>query len=196
MRVLAAICVFCLLLLLPLHWVAFDLPFYQETFEENGVYTHFGDKELVDSEFAVVLEYAQGKDVVLSDFYNTKEKEHMKDVRWLFWLAQICMGLSYVFLVGMFLVDKHVVRSGFLLGSTFACLFVFGLGLFAFVNFDFLFTLFHKILFRNDLWLLNPATDNLIRMLPEVVFFRLAARTGGLVLLGGIISGLLARRFK
>jgi len=39
--------------------------------------------------------------------------------------------------------------------------------LYLFVPFDKLFINFHLILFRNDLWLLNPETDRLIVLLPE-----------------------------
>ena len=33
------------------------------------------------------------------------------------------------------------------------------------------FTIFHKILFRNDYWLLDPNIDPIIKVLPEEVFF-------------------------
>ena len=35
---------------------------------------------------------------------------------------------------------------------------------------------FHEIFFRTDTWLLNPATDNLIRMFPEAFFFDIFVR--------------------
>ncbi|HQP00577.1 MAG TPA: DUF1461 domain-containing protein, partial [Caldisericia bacterium] len=44
--------------------------------------------------------------------------------------------------------------------------------LYLFVPFDKLFINFHLILFRNDLWLLNPETDRLIVLLPEDFFIR------------------------
>ena len=53
------------------------------------------------------------------------------------------------------------------------------LGLFAayaMANFDAAFTLFHKLLFRNDLWLLDPATDLLIRVCPEAMFMHMGIR--------------------
>ena len=48
-----------------------------------------------------------------------------------------------------------------------------GLALWAAVNFDGLFITFHRLAFRNDLWLLNPRTDLLIRLMPETLFIRL-----------------------
>ena len=44
------------------------------------------------------------------------------------------------------------------------------------IDFDGLFRLFHSLLFNNDLWLLNPKTDLMIRMLPEAFFVALAVR--------------------
>ncbi len=54
--------------------------------------------------------------------------------------------------------------------------------IFAFSDFSALFYAFHKLVFDNDLWLLSPDEDLLIRCLPEEFFFRMAliAVTGGL----------------
>jgi integral membrane protein (TIGR01906 family) len=38
------------------------------------------------------------------------------------------------------------------------------------IDFAGFWTVFHKIFFRNDLWLLNPSTDFLIRMMPQRFF--------------------------
>lgn len=38
------------------------------------------------------------------------------------------------------------------------------------LNFDAFFVLFHKVLFRNNDWLFNPATDPIINVLPEDFF--------------------------
>ncbi len=41
----------------------------------------------------------------------------------------------------------------------------------ALINFDFVFTRFHFLSFANDLWILDPRTDNLIIMFPQRFFF-------------------------
>ena len=56
------------------------------------------------------------------------------------------------------------------------------------------FTLFHEIFFTNDLWLFDPATDYMIRMLPEGFFYDMVMRigawfVGGLVLLFAVMAG-------
>ena len=52
------------------------------------------------------------------------------------------------------------------------------------IDFDSLFILFHKVAFTNDLWLLDPSTDLLIRLMPIEFFVSYAAIIGGLWLLG------------
>ena len=56
------------------------------------------------------------------------------------------------------------------------------------------FTIFHEIFFTNDLWLFDPATDYMIRMLPEGFFYDMVMRigawfVGGLVLLFAVMAG-------
>ena len=41
-------------------------------------------------------------------------------------------------------------------------------------DFTAVFVKFHEIFFTNDLWLLNPQTDILIRMMPQLLFERAA----------------------
>ena len=57
------------------------------------------------------------------------------------------------------------------------------------IDFDSLFVLFHKVAFTNDLWLLNPQTDLLIRLMPIEFFISYAAIIGCCWLLG--MTGLL-----
>ena len=46
-------------------------------------------------------------------------------------------------------------------------------------DFNAVFTLFHEIFFDNDLWIFDPATDYMIRMLPEGFFYDFVFRIGG-----------------
>ncbi len=58
-------------------------------------------------------------------------------------------------------------------------------------DFDALFIRFHQLVFTNDLWLLDPATDALIRMLPEPFFESMAAQ-GGVAAVVGAFAAFLA----
>ena len=53
-----------------------------------------------------------------------------------------------------------------------------GFALWACVDFDGAFTFFHRLLFNNDLWLLDPRTDLLIRICPESMFMAMGLRIG------------------
>ena len=59
------------------------------------------------------------------------------------------------------------------------------------IDFVSLFTLFHQLLFTNDLWLLNPQTDLLLMLMPEPFFIAYAKDAGlriGMVLLGALLA--------
>ena len=47
------------------------------------------------------------------------------------------------------------------------------------VDFDSLFVLFHRLSFSNSLWLLNPRTDLLIRLMPTDFFIHYAGILAG-----------------
>jgi len=100
-------------------------------------------------------------------------------------------------------------------GTLFGVLIVAGMagGAYVLLNvqgFEALFVRFHEVLFTNDLWLMNPETDVLIRLMPQILFeragmelVRLALRSCMVtwillmlvyVLVGGIIRRQLAEK--
>ena len=64
------------------------------------------------------------------------------------------------------------------------------------INFSKAFTLFHKIFFRNDNWLFDPATDPIITILPEEFFLQCAIVIIVTVFLGSLILYLSYRHKK
>lgn len=60
------------------------------------------------------------------------------------------------------------------------------------LSFDAAFTFFHRILFTNDLWLLDPATDLLIRMCPQEMFAAMGVRIAVIALAAMAAAALLA----
>lgn len=81
-----------------------------------------------------------------------------------------------------------------------AALFLGLAGLLALVcalDFNRAFIAFHHLFFTNDLWLLDPATDLMIRLLPETFFAQVAGRAALLALLGpagALVLGVLLNR--
>lgn len=56
------------------------------------------------------------------------------------------------------------------------------------IDFDDLFILFHKVVFSNDDWLFNPATDPIIKILPESYFMLCAIIIAAIVIIGAIVA--------
>ena len=64
------------------------------------------------------------------------------------------------------------------------------------VNFEWAFETFHKILFSNDYWLFDPATDPVINLLPEEFFFHCLMLIVIFILLSSLLLRLLYNKVK
>jgi len=135
-----------------------------------------GRKE--DFQYEVVLPET-GRRACFHDY----ELIHMADCRGLIRLdGWVCLGsllAAAVCALMLYRRRKDGLREAFRGGS--AALWglsmaAAGLLLWAAVSFDGLFLTFHRIAFRNDLWLLNPRTDLLIRLMPQGMFVDLGLK--------------------
>lgn len=133
------------------------------------------------------------------EFFNDREKAHMVDVQNLFigglWIRRIALLIVALAVGAMIKIKadwKRLLPKSFLIGLGAFIGITAGAGLLFMSDFNKYFTMFHEIFFDNDLWLLNPRTDLLIRMLPEGFFMDMVIRIGVifllLLLLGVIIS--------
>lgn len=116
------------------------------------------------------------------DAFTETEVLHMIDVQNLFLAGRaltLFSLLSLVLIGSWFLINPtKFKRSNFkVMRNTIIGILLFTLVILGFASTDFsnAFVIFHQIFFSNDLWILY-ATDYLIIMLPEVLFFRLAIR--------------------
>ena len=157
------------------------------------------DTHLPAEEYAPVVSmitrYLQGDEIPFQHIFtangteyaafNQKEQQHMADVQDLFglcrWIGWGCAGAIILF--GLALHKNMPWRN-------FRCTLLVILGivtaviLLACIDFNALFVLFHRLAFTNDLWLLDPRTDLLIRLMPIEFFVSYAAIIGGLWLAG------------
>ena len=112
---------------------------------------------------------------------NETEQAHMFDVRGLVRLAQtfskgfmtVAAGIAVVIAWTSAMEKKKGMPVGTLIGL--GVLVLAGLGVYGLLQtqgFEALFFRFHEIFFTNDLWLMNPETDILIRMMPQLLFER------------------------
>lgn len=124
--------------------------------------------------------------------FNERETAHMDDCARLFALARRVAGLSGVaailLLLSGGLLCKRFARALKGLWGGFAVLLlpVAALGLWAAIDFYAAFNFFHEMLFTNDLWLLNPRTDLLIRICPSSMFAQMGLRIALRFLLLGL----------
>lgn len=170
-RVLLSLTLFTIVILFFAMIFGFSKNFYLKEFS-----IYHPEKELqINAKFVryageIIPEYLMGRSTSLSipgfkNFFNSREIRHMEDVkRIFFWVKLISAGLVILFL---FLIKKGDLFKVFLYSSFFLVIFFL---IFLIFPFDRLFTAFHKVLFSNNLWLLNPETDRLIVLLPEKFF--------------------------
>lgn len=121
--------------------------------------------------------------------FNQKEQRHMADVQQLFRLcdgqiwAIVTIAAVAVIAECRLFSDVRTLRA--FRGTLLAILaLVTALIVLACIDFDSLFRLFHRVAFTNDLWLLDPRTDLLIRLMPLEFFISYAALIGVLWLAG------------
>jgi len=169
---------------------AFDRGFYEQQFQENRIRERFDASVNLTYENERLLTYLEaGEGEIQSEFFNAREKTHLVEVRDLFkkffTLLNIAFALSlisalllvfFVRKLAMQLAEKDaneyyknaVARMLTYTGTITNAMAIF----FAFValTFNTSFIRFHQIFFKTDTWMLDPATDNLIRMFPEQFF--------------------------
>ncbi len=135
-----------------------------------------------NTEFQYTFTNEEGTEV---NCFNTREQTHMADCLQLFHLCRGIMLLSAAVTCGCILalvMGKKWGRGtvGFLTGNGLVLLLCLTLVVWGLADFEGLFVRFHQTFFSNDLWLLNPQTDLLIRLMPTQFFVDWAAVIAGL----------------
>lgn len=137
---------------------------------------------------------AQGETI-----FGEREAMHMQDVRRLMRLADTLAKALIPLAAGLAVVCAWVgagrqkdallgAGAALLLAAAIAGALLLALGS---AGFERAFAGMHRVLFANDLWLLNPQTDVLIRMMPLPLFARAAqdalGRAAGMAAVGGVM---------
>lgn len=120
----------------------------------------------------------------MQEVFGEREKDHMVDVKALYLAARnvrtYCLVGAVALIIIAFLIAKgqalKTLCKAFLYVSGVFVLIVGALGIYAAVDFTSFWVSFHHLFFTNDLWLLDPATDVLIMMVPQQFFSDLVAR--------------------
>ena len=114
--------------------------------------------------------------------FQVHEVDHMADCRQLIGMAgriRWILAAAALVLIGTGAVMRKQRRSfaaGMIMGfglSAAACIAIL---IWGYISFDSLFTVFHKLLFTNDGWILDTRTDMLIRLMPTSFFISLGIK--------------------
>ena len=186
-----------ILLLTAVHWVGTDAQLYYSEQMKAGILPAAGiteaDLRAADAQLADYLSGRNPRTDRMDDpqawlpeaqrnAFNERELTHLRDCLYLFdllrrvrsrlipWAVALILGGAWL------LQDRRQARRCVLLSPVILLLPLTVFAVFAAADFDAAFTLFHKILFRNDLWLLNPATDLLIRICPASMFMHMGVK--------------------
>lgn len=192
--VLFVVLVPVVLLLTAVQIVAYDRDYYREEYIKYGIPEHIGMEmdELMNSTEQLLM-YLEGKRDNLDfkasfkrgeeEFFSLRDKLHMVDVKGLFVKGKLIRNLSLLYIV-VFLVlhfwKKDYIRQMRSLAGYGKWIAAAGtvpvIILVILMNLDFYkyFTIFHEIFFTNDLWLLDPAADRLVNILPQELFTDMA----------------------
>jgi integral membrane protein (TIGR01906 family) len=191
------------MLFLSLCIVMNDRSYYLEKYEKLDMQARIGiSPEDCSDAIMKLIDYMEGRtnsidlDVnesgVNVSMYNDRERAHMADVRELFQgfsiASSICLFATVAINIALTVILRRMNWSGSLanviLGRGFiAAVWAFAgiiliVGAWALIDFTNFWTSFHLAFFTNDLWLLNYATDRMIRICPEELFFELIMRFG------------------
>lgn len=146
-----------------------------------------------------IAQYLDGKTAVvqvknpesgaMENAFSDKENAHLSDVRGIVNGLKIIRWAGGGLVIGLlaWLYFKHKAQPaqffsdavrGFALSALFLLAIATALAVWGAVNFDGLFVTFHKIIFTNNLWLLNPNTDVLMVLMPLNFFIWYAGEIG------------------
>jgi integral membrane protein (TIGR01906 family) len=170
-----------------------DRDFMLRGFEDNDVATTTGldDAQLgrIADAFVAYFQAPRGQiQMQVTAFgqprplFNDREVAHMEDVQALiqfFLRMQLIAAAVVVVRLGFtIVVDRSAVPLGrdMLWSTGLMVALVILVGVLSLLDFDALWTRFHQIAFRNDLWQLDPSSDYLIMLFPEPFWFAATIR--------------------
>ena len=203
--ILGAFCVMLVLLITSVEAVAYWTPgYYEKEYTKYQVLEDLPEMTMEDLLTVTdeMMAYLRGDREDLHvfttmggeyrEFFNEREIAHMEDVRNLFigglWIRRISILILVVLAVCFYLQGKKDPERRKFLKRMIPFSLCIGTGVFfalalmvgGIISTDFskYFVVFHRIFFNNDLWILDPATDMLINIVPEPFFMDTALRIG------------------
>lgn len=137
-----------------------------ETYKNGSFDSYINSEEYINN----LIGYLKNKNELNINFFNEKEILHLKDVKKI--ISFFIKSFYFILILFIILILKFYKYLFYI--SIFSLVFLLSfISLFYLFDFSNLFYKFHLIFFDNNLWLLDPAKDNLINFFPESFFYNI-----------------------
>lgn len=161
---------------------------YLHLSEETG----YSEKQIMDN-YRELIRYNVSPfhdKLEFPDFPMSEEGEiHFREVKRIFQMFLYLMIVTFsVYLTGILRMKKKRNWEFLKYTGIFSILIPCFAGILVAVNWEWVFITFHKLVFRNDYWLFDPATDPVILVLPDLYFMHCAILIFGIIASGAVIS--------
>lgn len=148
--------------------------YYKTLYKKENIYQNFQSKTDVDNATKELIGYLRGQNNLEDNIFSFQAKTHLKDVKNLMTFVQYLDIIAAVVLTAtiamtLYKKDFSSIKKSVVISAMFIAGLTVLAAIFSFLNFDTAFVIFHKIFFKNDLWLFPPE-DNLIKLFP-ISFF-------------------------
>lgn len=168
------------ILLLSVNVIAFNEKFYAKKYDEYNITysTNIEKDELMDLT-TKLFKYLRGEENnnKIEKYFNKKELMHLEDVKTLFNKGFVLRNISIsILLISIIYLLFNKPKNLAVYGRNSSIIslgIILAFFILYLIDFNKYFTYFHLVLFDNDLWLLNPNVDILIRIFPEEIFIDL-----------------------
>ncbi|MEK6862595.1 MAG: TIGR01906 family membrane protein [Nanoarchaeota archaeon] len=171
LKIVLIISLVLLIITLNFKLLALNQNFYQEEFNKLNIYDKIPD---ADKNALNLINYIKDREQ-LNNFFNEKEKLHMKDVKNLiqkiFLLFYTSLILTILLLIYFIYTKNYKIILNSIFLSSLSTIIITLILFLSLLNFNIAFTKFHLIIFSNNLWQLNSETDNLINLFPLEFFY-------------------------
>lgn len=167
----------------PLYY--YDIDYLQ--ISENSAY----DKEVIIRNYDALIDYNSPfykGELKFPDLTSSKEGlQHFVEVKNIFVAFYYIALISFILCLLIVLYKRKQKDYNYLLVSSLTLILLpLIISLFALIDFDTTFVVFHKIFFKNDYWIFDPRLDPIINLLPQTYFLHSLLMIIFIILLGSI----------
>ncbi len=185
-------------------WLSvFDYRWYRQEFAARNVYQSLS-RERVLAQADNLFASLKGRAELDGEYYTVRELAHLQDIKFLLSATKvISIGLALFFgLVFAWFWQQGIkpfLRNIFF-GGIFSLIVYSGIALAGNLFFNSIFIRLHRLLFKNDFWQLDPATEKLIVIFPPELFaalgFKIILTSAAVSLVLTTVSGIWLWRTK